>query len=281
MTARFISVLRGRSSALVAVALVATAVTTAQAATIFTSALYNVTAPAGGSTGNNFQLNYNGGQVAGITSALFQNSPAIPGYNFVFAEKAGTNFSADNVAVANGSNSIGAAGDAGTVKLDGLTVFDPNDHQDRGAFLALDSVYQKSEIDIALTTVVGQVYSVSFDWAGTQQTLGVGATTDSLSVGFTGNPNQSTSSINVANQGFTGWFQVTDTFTATSTNSVLSFLASGTPVQNQQPAFTLLDNISVSSSTPPPPTIPEPNSLLLLSTGLVGIGGFIRSRFKK
>ena len=70
---------------------------------------------------------------------------------------------------------------------------------------------------------------------------------------------------------------------------MLSFLAGGTPTgANQEPAMTLLDNISVSEGTPiipppPPPPLPtpEPNSLLLLSTGLCGLGGFLRYRVKK
>jgi hypothetical protein len=278
MTARFISsVLRGRSSALVAVALVATAVTTAQASTIFTSNLSSVTSPGGATTGNNFQIGYSQGSPAGAVSGVTNTSTGgTLGYNFVFA-----NGSPNATVNATEANTIGGWGDSGVVKLDSNTKADSMDTQDDGAFLALDSVYQQSAVDVALTTVAGQTYTVTFDWAGDQQTLGTMPTTDSLTVGFTGNTSQTTGPISVPTLGFVGWTQVTDTFTASGTSSVLSFLASGTP-SGVQPAFVLLDNITVATVTaPPPPTIPEPNSLLLLSTGLVGLGGFIRSRFNK
>jgi hypothetical protein len=46
--------------------------------------------------------------------------------------------------------------------------------------------------------------------------------------------------------------------------------------QPQVPAFALVDNLSF-TVTPP---VPEPNSLLLLSTGLLGLGGYMRMRYK-
>jgi hypothetical protein len=57
---------------------------------------------------------------------------------------------------------------------------------------------------------------------------------------------------------------------------VLSFLASDPNGQNQVPAFALIDNLSFTVTS----TVPEPNSLLLLSTGLLGLGGYLRMRSK-
>jgi hypothetical protein len=176
--------------------------------------------------------------------------------------------------------------------LDSNVVADPNDSQDNGYFLALDSVYEASPIDISIATTIGQSYSVSFDWAGTQQPGYTGPTSDFLTVALGGSPAQVTSSVSVATGGFTGcptipqpnsWCDVTDTFTATTTGTeTLSFLAGGTPTGvNQEPAMTLLDNISVSTTTTTTNPVPEPNSLMLLSSGLLGLAGFARWRMKK
>jgi hypothetical protein len=247
--------------------------TTAHATVIFTSNLSNVTTPSGDTTGNNFQLGFMGGAVPGITNTF--NTGTTWGFNFVFSSPSSANL-------------VGAYNQGGSsiVKLDSAVVADPLDTRDNGYFLALDSVYNVAAININVATIIGDTYTVSFDWAGTQQPGYTGTTTDFLTVDLGSLPAQVTGSLTVPQQGFTGcavttWCDVTDTFTATTTgNQVLSFLAGGTPTgANQEPAMTLLDNISVSQN--PPSSAPEPDSLVLLATGLVGLGGFLRWRSKK
>jgi hypothetical protein len=66
--------------------------------------------------------------------------------------------------------------------------------------------------------------------------------------------------------------QQTETFTATSSSEVLSFLAVGNvPV----PPFLLLDGVTMNDSTPP---VPEPGTLPLLLSGLMGSLAVLKSR---
>jgi hypothetical protein len=84
----------------------------------------------------------------------------------------------------------------------------------------------------------------------------------------------------ILSQTWSGFTTETLTYDVTSTNSgVLSFLASDPNAAAQDPAFALLDNVTYSVTTPS--ATPEPSSLMLLSTGLMGLGGFVRSRIKK
>jgi hypothetical protein len=278
MTSRFTTpLLRGRTSALLGLAFAVTAATTAHAGIIFTSNLSNITTPSPNPNGNQFQLGYDGGSVAGITNTNAADTK--PGYNFIYQSAFKSWFN-------------GASSDTGnTIQLDTAVMDDAADTQDGGYFLALDSVYENAAIDVNLATTAGDTYTVTFDWAGVQQRGYSGTTTEYLAVALNGSTAQVTSPVTVLEQQFSGWQTgVTDTFTATTTgNEVLSFLAGGTPTgANQEPAMTLLDNISVSEAPPtnippppPPSPTPEPNSLLLLSTGLCGLGGFLRYRVKK
>jgi len=270
MTARFFNSVRGCSSAL-AILAIAMAVTTAKADTVvFQSNLSNITTPNPDPNGPRFQLGYKGGAVAGITNT---SSGGNLGYNFVYDSVFTSYFNG-------ASNNTGS-----TIQLDQAISTHPDtaDTQDHGYFLALDSVYQVSPIDISIATIAGDTYTVTFDWGGTQQLGYIGATFDKLTLDLTGASGGpcSTSQVNVAQQGFSGWQAASCTFTASSTGTqILSFLASGGPTgANQEPAMTVLDNITVSQGGTTP--TPEPASLMLLSTGLVGLGGFVRSRYSK
>lgn len=159
---------------------------------------------------------------------------------------------------------------------------------DGGSFIGIDgdaantmAIYQ------TLTTIVGATYQVQFYQAGAQQSNQTGATTDYWQVGFNANTGgsftpsttalttglgattyQNSATISVPSQGATAWQAQTLTFTATSTSTVLSFLAVGAP---SVPPIVLLDGVSVTQIT----STPEPSTIGL---GLLAFGGLFAAR---
>ncbi|MDR3534786.1 MAG: hypothetical protein P4L90_30010, partial [Rhodopila sp.] len=181
------------------------------------------------------------------------------GYNFVFLP--GT------------ADTTGATGASGNVKLwgpndgssNGLTAASPTG----GNYIAADGAYEVSAITQTINGLnVGQNVTVSFSWAGAQQSGFTGATSDywtvSLGTVSASNPSQTTSTVNLASKGFSGWMSQTFTFVATSSSELLSFLATGTP--SGQPPFALLANVSVTN-------VPEPAAWTVMVSGLVGLIG--------
>ena len=59
----------------------------------------------------------------------------------------------------------------------------------------------------------------------------------------------------------------------------LQFLNNGTPGGNSD-VGALLDNVSISPSVVGTPTVPEPGTLGLMLTGLLGAAGAVRRRFR-
>lgn len=186
------------------------------------------------------------------------------GYNFVFAPASGTSGTS--------ADTTGATGNSGNVKLwgpgdgssNGLTN-SPNG----GNFIAADGAYDVAAISQTIVGLIpGSIATLTFYWAGAQQSGFTGSTTDQWEVSL-GSAIQYTPVIDLTSEGFSGWKEVTMTFTPTSTSETLSFLAIGTP--SGVPPFALLDGVSLSD-------VPEPASWALMVTGLTGLILYMRRR---
>ena len=185
------------------------------------------------------------------------------GYNFVFANANDSTGTASPISLWTGTN-----GGAVSNTWNGLTA------SGAGNFAAMDGDYITEPLTQTITGLtVGDQETITFYYAGAQQDGFTGATTEGLTVSF-GNDSDPLTTLDNVSHGFTGWQEASVTFTASSTSEVLSFLANGTP--NGEPPMTLLDGVSISQSP-----VPEPGTLTLLGTGILGLGGMVRRRFLK
>jgi Protein of unknown function (DUF642) len=211
-------------------------------------------------TNGDFESTTNGNGQLGFNTDVtgWTNGPS--GYNFVFApgtaDSSGANGQFGNVTLwgpANGSNN-------------GLTTSPTG-----GNFIAADGAFQVAPISQTINGLTaGNSYTVSFYWAGAQQSGFTGQTTEQWQVSF-GNQEQSTIVLTNASHGFTGWQQQSFTFTADGSSDLLSFLAVGTPAG--VPPFSLLDGVTLEATQ-----LPEPATWTVLISGLIGGVGAFRMR---
>jgi len=235
------------------------------------------------------QLGYSGGGVAaGFTNT---STGGVLGYNFVY----------DTAAMSKtpGAQGDSAPGLAGYVAMDNATTADSALTSGTGfGILALDADYQISAVNLTLTGLSDTAtYALTFDFAEDQQLWSgeapVGSTGScgnsggtlcdtnyqaNLTVSQGASSDLIDGAANQTAQTFGGWESETFDFTTNASGTaVISFLASSP--DGNVPAFALVDDINYAPVTPSP--IPEPSSLMLLGTGLAGLGGFVRMRLKK
>jgi hypothetical protein len=144
-----------------------------------------------------------------------------------------------------------------------------------GNFLAADGDYNNGKISQAITgLIVGQTYSLSFNFAGAQQSGFTGATTEAWYYGLGSQASsQETAVLNNVSHGFTGWQTQTYNFVASQASDTLYFLAAGTP--SGQPPFALLDSVSLTGGFVS--AAPDPATWMLLIAGF-GIVGLVMRR---
>jgi hypothetical protein len=203
------------------------------------------------------------------------------GYNFAYTSVASAKAGAegDSAAPPNGVVGMDAATTVDTLGSAGTTL------------LALEADnYSRAAMDYTISGLTsGLSYTLTYDFAEDQQSAATcggqcnGSYEAQLNVSelVGGAISGSGTAVNIGGasqttQTFAGWSAETITFTASGTSEELAFLANS-DLTAQVPAFALVDGFTV---TPTPPGVPEPNSLLLLSTGLLGLGGYMRMRLK-
>jgi hypothetical protein len=124
---------------------------------------------------------------------------------------------------------------------------------------------------------IGETYHLTFDWAATQYQFvngsafgcagcWTGATTNEFQVSL-GAETHDTMLVDVASQGFAGWFTASMDFTATSASEMLVFLSVGGPTS--LPPVALLDNVSLTGVTG---GAPEPATWAMMGLGFAGLG---------
>jgi len=170
---------------------------------------------------------------------VFASNWSTVGYNFLY-----TPGTADTTgAMGNASPDPVKLWGPGTGSANGLTGSPTG-----GNFVALFSAFESAALTQILTGLTpGGTYTLSFDWAGTQQAGLHGDTHDNLTVSL-GSDSKTTSTISVPDEGFVPWMHVTDTFTATNSTELLSFLASGGP--QGEPPVVLLDSVDLELQVP-------------------------------
>lgn len=137
---------------------------------------------------------------------------------------------------------------------------------DGGNFIASAAGYgQAAFVQTINGLTPGSSYKLDYEWASAQESGYYGPTTDYWTVSL-GSESYDSPAFNLLSQGFSGWMNRSETFTATSTSETLTFLAKGSP--DSLPPFLLLDGVRLS-----PVSVPEPSTMAMggFATLLVGL----------
>jgi hypothetical protein len=206
-------------------------------------------------TNGSFEQNGGNSGIIGSDASLTDWN-ANSGYTFLYTSYAASAITVDTVSIWSPISTPSSN--------NGFTSGSP----DGGAFVAADGDYGTQPLTQTINGLtVGDTYAVSFYWAASQQTNWTGDTLQDWIVSL-GSQTFTTPTYSLPSEGFSGWMPETFVYTATNTSETLSFLAYGNV---QYPPFLLLDGVTMA------PT-PEPATLPLLFTGLMGGMGVLRSR---
>jgi len=214
--------------------------------------------PYSGYTTNGGQLGYN------VYAVGWSNTPATNvngtgsasiGYNFLFT----TNMVSNNASVTGNGGALALYNQLSVPRHDFNDFTNP---PEGGNFIAADGAYQTAAITQSITNlVVGTTYILTFYYGAAQQTTYTTETTENWQVTM-GSTTFTTPTLTNRAASFTGWDLYSNSFTATNTTEVLSFLASGTP--SGEPPFSLLANVSIIAAVPEASSVIAAGLLLLI-----------------
>jgi hypothetical protein len=203
------------------------------------------------SNGGNGQFNYNT-----YAAGWYVSGDSLSSYTFLFA-----NGSADTCCTYGVNNNVFELWGANNGGPDQITA-----PPGGGAyFIGQDGDFRTVPIKQDISNLrIGKTYTVSFDYAFSQQKPFHGDTLQNWGVGLGDSPVKYTPTETNPSEGFTGWFHDSFSFTADNTAETLSFVAWGNlPV----PPFALLADVTFT-----PDTVPEPSTWAMIGLGFAGLG---------
>ena len=230
--------------------------------------------PTGSSTGTNRKLTTAG-------SVAFWTSPVAAANNFLFDAATATTAAAVNryndplAKIAPGSNHPGDHLFQASPTGGDFVAIDGDQSVRNGQPIASGPIQQQIS-----GLIVGHVYKLSFDWAAGQLQNRVGSISEKFQVSL-GNQTQTTNTLVIQSQGFSGWLHQTFNFKATSGQELLSFLSRGCAMQGGctgpnggLPPVALLDGVVLQDTG----ATPEPATWLMMILGMGCVGSAARIR---